>query len=169
CFCCASENLRLNSGAASASFTERVFAVRHSLSAPTWLKPTVIASLPVPPAPSPPPEQPASTAAHSSAATPRTLRIAPSRRMFALPPSCHDPAPARRTGHPADSGRGIGGLDRGVGLHRIAPLLARTVAGGLAAAERHVRIHARGRQVDHHHARLRVPLEMRGVLERGGA
>src|SRR5690606_39316830 len=31
CFCCASENLRLNSGATSASFTERVLAVRHSL------------------------------------------------------------------------------------------------------------------------------------------
>ena len=46
CFCCPSENLSRNSGSASASFTERVLAVRHSLSAPTWLNPTVIAPLP---------------------------------------------------------------------------------------------------------------------------
>ncbi len=65
CFCCPSENLSRNSGSASASLTERVLAVRHSLSAPTWLKPTVIASLLAPF--SSPPEQPASAATHSSA------------------------------------------------------------------------------------------------------
>src|SRR5690606_17583935 len=171
CFCCASENLRLNSGATSASFTERVLAVRHSLSAPTWLKPTVIAPSPaVPPAPSPPPEHPASTAAHSIAVTPRNLRIAP----LPIRSNClryhhaRRRAP-RRTGALRPSGRRISRLDRGVELHRVAALLARAVAGGLASTEGHVRIHARGRQVDHHHARLRMTLEVRGVLERGGA
>src|SRR5690242_11179427 len=54
--------------------------------------------------------------------------------------------------------RGVGGLDGRIELHRIATLLARPVTGTLATAERHMRIDAGGRQVDHHHARLRMPL-----------
>src|SRR6185437_5181612 len=41
----------------------------------------------------------------------------------------------------------VGGLDLGVELDRIAPLLARAVARSLPAAERHVVIDAGGRQV----------------------
>ena len=71
CFCCPSENLSRNSGSARASLTERVLAVRHSLSAPTWLNPTTIAPLPACFGP----EQPASSAMHSSAINPGSLVI----------------------------------------------------------------------------------------------
>src|SRR4030095_5463495 len=65
------------------------------------------------------------------------------------------------------SGGRIRRLDRRVELSGIAALLARPVAGAFAAAEGHVVVHARGRQVHHHHTGLHVALEMRGVLEGG--
>src|SRR5690606_20641703 len=176
CFCWASEKRRRNSGAASASFTERVLAVRHSLSAPTWLKPTVIGlpSPPSPPLPSPPPEQPASAMAPSASIPNTNFLIAPSRSIRCCA-ACRDPrrgwpcAPSSARGRGWPSGRCIGGLDRGVELHRVAPLLARSVTGSLPSPEGYVRIDPGGREVDHHHARLGVPLEMGGVPERGGA
>src|SRR5262245_19616857 len=63
----------------------------------------------------------------------------------------------------------VGGLDRGVELDGIAPLLARTVARAFAAAERYVVIDPGGRQVHHHHAGLGVALEMARVFEAGRA
>jgi len=36
CFCCASENFRLTPNCAAVSLMEAVFALRHSLSAPSW-------------------------------------------------------------------------------------------------------------------------------------
>jgi hypothetical protein len=41
CFCCASLNFRLMPALAAASLMLAVLAVRHSLSAPTWAKPSV--------------------------------------------------------------------------------------------------------------------------------
>src|SRR3954469_24387308 len=56
CFCCASENRRSMPMVAAADLIDCVFAVRHSLSAPIWLKPSTMrwSSLPR--------EQPASSA-----------------------------------------------------------------------------------------------------------
>src|SRR5262249_10871830 len=65
--------------------------------------------------------------------------------------------------------RDVGRLHAGVELPRIAALLAWSVARALAAAERHVIVDAGGGQVDHHHAGLRVALEVRRVRERSGA
>src|SRR5438105_15809881 len=45
-------------------------------------------------------------------------------------------------------------------------MLTRTVAGAFAAAERHVVVDPRSRQIDHDHARLAFALEVRGMLER---
>src|SRR5262245_26298037 len=67
-----------------------------------------------------------------------------------------------------ESGIDIARLHRGVELDRIAALLARPVARAFAAAERHVVVDARGRQVHHHHARGGIALEVLGVLERSG-
>ena len=63
------------------------------------------------------------------------------------------------------SARHVGGLHRGVELDRVAALLARTEAGSLPAAEGHVVVHAGGRHVHHHHAGLRMPLEVLHVLQ----
>ena len=63
----------------------------------------------------------------------------------------------------------IGGFHRGVELACIGALFARAVARAFASAERHVIVDTCGRQIDHHHARLAVALEMRGILEAGGA
>src|SRR6185437_3192759 len=63
------------------------------------------------------------------------------------------------------SGERVRRLHRRIELRRVAALLARPVARALAPAERRVIIHTRSRQVDHHHASLRVALEMRRVLE----
>src|SRR4030095_12108844 len=68
----------------------------------------------------------------------------------------------------SSSGIHVRGLHRGVELHRVAALLARPVARAFAAAEGHVVVDARGRQVHHHHAGGRIALEVLGVLERGG-
>src|SRR5258706_5070545 len=62
----------------------------------------------------------------------------------------------------------VGSLDHGVELHRVAALLARAVARAFAAAEGHVIVDARGRQVHHHHPRGGIALEVLGMLERGG-
>src|SRR4051812_45089137 len=56
-------------------------------------------------------------------------------------------------------------LDCRVELHRITALLARAVTGTLAAAERYVKINARGRQIHHHHSGLAVAPEVRRMLE----
>ena len=40
CFCCASENLSVMPASLAALLIDSVLAVRHSLSAPTWLKPS---------------------------------------------------------------------------------------------------------------------------------
>ncbi len=40
CFCCASENLSSMPASVAADLIDSVLAVRHSLSAPTWLKPS---------------------------------------------------------------------------------------------------------------------------------
>ena len=42
CFCCASANLRSTPESLAACLIDSVFAVRHSLSAPIWLKPSTI-------------------------------------------------------------------------------------------------------------------------------
>ena len=42
CFCCASENRSVMPASAAALCTEVVLAVRHSLSAPIWLKPSTM-------------------------------------------------------------------------------------------------------------------------------
>src|SRR5712671_313946 len=67
----------------------------------------------------------------------------------------------------AVSGIDVGSLHDRIELHGVAPLLARAVARAFAAAERHVVIDPRGRQVDHHHPRGGIALEVLGVLERG--
>src|SRR6185503_3191199 len=69
---------------------------------------------------------------------------------------------------PVPLGGRVGGLHHGVELLRVAALLARPVAGALAASERHVVVDASGRQVDHHHAGLGAALEVARVLQRGG-
>src|SRR5882672_643817 len=51
-------------------------------------------------------------------------------------------------------------------LDRGEPLLARAVARAARAAERHVMVDARGRQIDHHHARAHVPAEVPRYFER---
>src|SRR5690606_19538065 len=68
-----------------------------------------------------------------------------------------------------DLGSGVGGFDGGIELGGVTTLLARAVAGTLAAAERHMVVDAGRGAVDHYHARLRVALELRGVLQRRGA
>ena len=40
CFCCASENFSSMPASLAADLMDSVLAVRHSLSAPTWLKPS---------------------------------------------------------------------------------------------------------------------------------
>ena len=60
---------------------------------------------------------------------------------------------------------GVGRLHRGVELLGVGALLARAVARALPAAERHVVVDARRRQVDHHHAGLAVALEVRRVFQ----
>src|SRR5690606_8124935 len=87
----------------------------------------------------------------------------PARNDVNRTTTAHYPATPRAT---ARSGRGISRLDGGVELSRVAPLLARPIAGALAAAERHMVVDPRGRAVDHHHASLRVALELGGVLQR---
>src|SRR3989344_3735306 len=54
----------------------------------------------------------------------------------------------------------VGGLDHGVELAGVLPLLARTEARVFAAAERHVVIGAGGGQVDHHATGAGAALEV---------
>ena len=58
CFCCASENFSLMPACLAESWIDLVFAVRQPLSAPTWAKPSVIASPAAPPAALSPPSSP---------------------------------------------------------------------------------------------------------------
>src|SRR5690606_32176977 len=66
---------------------------------------------------------------------------------------------------PESSSQRIGRLDRGVELGGVAALLARTVARTLAPAKRHMEIDACRRQVDHHHARFRIALEVGRIFQ----
>src|SRR5215831_5191981 len=66
------------------------------------------------------------------------------------------------------SGRNVRCFDYREELYRVTTLLTWTVARALPPAERDVIVDSGGRQIDHHHACLRVALEVRCVLERGG-
>src|SRR3954468_20968490 len=66
----------------------------------------------------------------------------------------------------AFSGIDVRGFHGGVELDRVAPLLARAIAGSLATAERHVVVHACGRQIHHHHAGRGIALEVLRILQR---
>ncbi|TWA49151.1 hypothetical protein FB005_101545 [Sinorhizobium medicae] len=72
--------------------------------------------------------------------------------------------------HPAlfCSSQRVGGFDIGVEFSGVFALLARTVGGSLAAAERHVEVDTRRGQVEHHHAGLGIALEVRRVFQAGG-
>src|SRR5579875_3769977 len=72
------------------------------------------------------------------------------------------------TGFSKSSVSDINGLDLGVELDRGEALLARAVARFADAAERHMIVDPRGRQVDHHHPGADVAAEMPGMLERAG-
>ncbi len=61
CFCWASEKRSVMPASWAALWIDVVFAVRHSLSAPIWLKPSTIGFAASPPALSDPPEQAASS------------------------------------------------------------------------------------------------------------
>src|SRR3569832_1802114 len=88
-------------------------------------------------------------------------------RTFRAPGIDRPPAwIAGRARNTKPSGLRVRGLDGRVELRGVAALLARAVARTLAAAERHVVVHARRRQVDHHYAGLRIPLEVRRVFQR---
>src|SRR5262245_10531438 len=63
--------------------------------------------------------------------------------------------------------RDVGRLDDRVELLRVRALLARAVARLLSAAERHVIVEARRRQIDHHEPACGVSLEVARVLQRG--
>src|SRR3954470_9305329 len=65
-------------------------------------------------------------------------------------------------------GRDVRGFDDGVELLGVGALFARAVAGFLPAAERHVVVQTRGRQIHHHQAALRMPLEVTGIFQRRG-
>src|SRR5205823_314074 len=64
------------------------------------------------------------------------------------------------------SRRDVRGFHDRVELPRVRALLARTVAGLLPAAERHVVVEAGRRQVHHDEAALGVSFEVAGVPER---
>src|SRR5690606_22490454 len=70
---------------------------------------------------------------------------------------------------PAALGGGVRRLDDGEEFLRVAALLARAVAGPLAASERHVVVDPGRGYVDHDHAGLDGAFEVGGMLERGGA
>src|SRR5690606_25800072 len=148
CFCWASEKRSRNSGATSASLTDRVLAVRHSLSAPTWLKPTVIASPPAAPPPSPP-EQPASAIAPSASTANRYFFIAPSR-LLGVPPPRHRWQAAHALQHAAAAaGRWAVYVQATLPLMCVSINCHRTRipwAGGRAPSEGYVWIPASGRR-----------------------